>query len=484
MKKTKLISLAAIAFLLIGSFVMFTACPTTSSNGGGGDKYTVTFDGNGNTGGTVPAKLTQSEAGAAVTIPGAGNLVKTGNAFSGWNTQADGKGTAVPAGSYTPTADITLYAQWSPIADDEYVITFVVDPDEAGYFTPATGVGTLESFTAKINTDVTFKLAWDTTYNLISVKAGDADVPVTAGVYSYTQSTTDAVTITATGEIKPVETYDVNINYNGFGGTDQKVNVSTLNKPTEPTNPLESYVYRYGWFDDPTAGNEITFPYTVTEDMTIYARVAFINRADYDVLPNTMQWQTSDYYSLMINYEQNKAQATDGSLMLLFIDPRQVSSGTLFTINPFAGSPKVAMPFSDLTPLPTGITTAASMVSPDVIGTLGAKGSSNDSKTENTPTPNPNRNLITTDNLTHLMVLDLTHQKDWAGWSGFGNGLSVGHEISAITIVCAETWIPKAGTVTNAVLTVTFDGNGNTSGTVPAAITQSTGDAAVTIPGT
>ncbi len=77
--------------------------------------YTVTYVGNGSTGGTVPVDTTTYTQGATVTVLGnSGNLVKTGDTFSGWNTTANGSGTAEAAGqTFTIGAtNVTLYAQW------------------------------------------------------------------------------------------------------------------------------------------------------------------------------------------------------------------------------------------------------------------------------------------------------------------------------------------------------------------------------------
>ena len=50
--------------------------------------YTVTYNGNGNTGGAVPLDGTGYNNGDAVTVLGnTGSLVKTGYTFAGWNTQ-------------------------------------------------------------------------------------------------------------------------------------------------------------------------------------------------------------------------------------------------------------------------------------------------------------------------------------------------------------------------------------------------------------
>lgn len=86
-----------------------------TSGGGGSSTYTVTYNGNGNTGGTVPTDATEYASGASVTVLGnTGNLVKTNHTFSGWNTQPDGNGTDYSAGaSFSIAANTTLYAKWT-----------------------------------------------------------------------------------------------------------------------------------------------------------------------------------------------------------------------------------------------------------------------------------------------------------------------------------------------------------------------------------
>jgi len=75
----------------------------------------VTYNGNGNTGGTVPVDNTAYNNGDTVTVLGnTGSLVKNSDTFAYWNTAADGSGTF-----YGPTAtfsigagNITLFAMW------------------------------------------------------------------------------------------------------------------------------------------------------------------------------------------------------------------------------------------------------------------------------------------------------------------------------------------------------------------------------------
>lgn len=77
--------------------------------------YTVTYDGNGNTGGEPPVDETGYEANAKVTVLGnTGNLEKTYHNFGGWSTEADGSGTGYRAGTtFTIGAsNATLYADW------------------------------------------------------------------------------------------------------------------------------------------------------------------------------------------------------------------------------------------------------------------------------------------------------------------------------------------------------------------------------------
>ena len=80
--------------------------------------YTVTYAGNGSTGGTAPVDGSSPyNYGATVTVLGAGTLVKTGFTFDNWNTQANGLGTDYsPADTFTlGAADVTLYAQWTAL---------------------------------------------------------------------------------------------------------------------------------------------------------------------------------------------------------------------------------------------------------------------------------------------------------------------------------------------------------------------------------
>ena len=74
--------------------------------------FTVSYNGNGSTSGTAPASSTVA-AGSTHTVA-ANTFTKTGAVFQGWNTAANGSGTAYAAGAtFTVNANTTLYAQWA-----------------------------------------------------------------------------------------------------------------------------------------------------------------------------------------------------------------------------------------------------------------------------------------------------------------------------------------------------------------------------------
>lgn len=80
-------------------------------------KCTVTFDANGGTG---AMDVLTADLGTTVTLP-ASTFTRDGYVFAGWNTAADGTGTAiVNGGQLTLGSDATLYAQWKT-ADTKFI---------------------------------------------------------------------------------------------------------------------------------------------------------------------------------------------------------------------------------------------------------------------------------------------------------------------------------------------------------------------------
>jgi uncharacterized repeat protein (TIGR02543 family) len=77
--------------------------------------FNVFYNGNGNTGGTVPADGRDYETGDRVTVLGRGSLVRAGHTFAGWSRE--GVSGAYQAGNTfnMPMANVYLTAIWTPI---------------------------------------------------------------------------------------------------------------------------------------------------------------------------------------------------------------------------------------------------------------------------------------------------------------------------------------------------------------------------------
>lgn len=91
-------------------------------------QWTVTYNANG---GTVDPSSKSVDRGTALTLP---TPTRSGYSFNGWYTASSG-GTSVGAGgaSYTPTKDITIYAQWTVLApgftDESVTNTLYINQD-------------------------------------------------------------------------------------------------------------------------------------------------------------------------------------------------------------------------------------------------------------------------------------------------------------------------------------------------------------------
>lgn len=88
-----------------------TLVPVFGSSGG---NFSITYIGNGNTRGSVPAGGSFS---TSQTIAGPGSLGRRGFEFTGWNTNSNGSGTSFAEAASSGTDNLTLYAQWSQISD-------------------------------------------------------------------------------------------------------------------------------------------------------------------------------------------------------------------------------------------------------------------------------------------------------------------------------------------------------------------------------
>ena len=91
--------------------------------------YSVFYNGNGASGGSVPSTGTYTY-GATYTVAAKGTMAKTGYNFAGWNSSQDGSGVryanasdavASSSATFAGNTNLTLYAQWTP---QTYTITY------------------------------------------------------------------------------------------------------------------------------------------------------------------------------------------------------------------------------------------------------------------------------------------------------------------------------------------------------------------------
>ena len=227
------------------------------------ETYTMTFDANGATSGTVPAAITGKESGDTIDLPdNTGRLVKTGYTFGGWS--AEQNGTAIN-GQYTVTANVTLYAVWTA---NTYTVTLNYNYGETPETVSVTvtfgstfGAGTNWPTTDPVREDGYTFLYWNTQAN------GEGET------YDGDETVTTAAQGLTLYAIWAQNVFDVTFNYNGTDGS-QTIRVQEggsvdLSQVTEPTRTG----YRFeGWFTAADGGTKVEFPITdVTEPVTYYA---------------------------------------------------------------------------------------------------------------------------------------------------------------------------------------------------------------------
>lgn len=108
---------------IMAIFILFFALAVISCSPGNAT-YTVMYNGNTNTGGTVPIDTNTYLPTFTVTVLGNGTLTDTGYTFTCWNTQADGNGTdRAPASTFAiGSSNVVLYAKWTALPT--YTVTY------------------------------------------------------------------------------------------------------------------------------------------------------------------------------------------------------------------------------------------------------------------------------------------------------------------------------------------------------------------------
>ncbi|MBO5612876.1 MAG: InlB B-repeat-containing protein [Prevotella sp.] len=222
--------------------------------------YSVTYQGNGNTGGTAPTDASSPYAKSSTpTVLGAGTLVNTGYTFNGWNTVADGSGTAYAASSTLAamTANVTLYAQWVA-AVTEYTITLNGNDGTGGSASvTATLNETLPSFTAPIRSGYVLKGYY--TADSGGTKVINADGTLVAST-SYANSSSQWIStanLTVYAQWDPI--YTVTFDATTNGGTCATASLTQASYGASiilPAATKEGYTFD-GWFEASSGGEPV-----------------------------------------------------------------------------------------------------------------------------------------------------------------------------------------------------------------------------------
>jgi len=258
---------------------MLGGCCSTSSAPAPvpGGRYTVTYDGNDNTGGSAPAGTISYDNGTSVTILGnSGSFSKRGVAvFAGWNTAEDGTGINYVGGdTFTITQDTILYARW--ISGGSRLIYFPgtggsgTAPSSSGtYYTPFSTADIVDNTGSFTRPDFTFG-GWNTAED----GSGTSYPPGS----EYIMPTFDSVNLYA--QWIPNVTSNVNLTYNVNGGSGADI-VTPYNLNTaapisgKPDSFSNGSLVFYGW-NTAGDGTGTSFPVgstiTMNANKTLYAQ--------------------------------------------------------------------------------------------------------------------------------------------------------------------------------------------------------------------
>ena len=250
------------------------------------NKYTVTFDANGGTA-ADPASMEVTFDAAYGTLA---TTSRKGYTFVGWFTAKDG-GTEVESTTVVATADDhTLYAHWMPNTYN-YEIHYYVQQPDGSYVEDASALDTTKSGT------------FDST---VTVTPDANKYGAHFSVNNTKSKLSGVVTVDTPAEILKLEvyydrdfhtlTYLDSRNGSVIGTTTVRCGVSVA----APKDPTKAGYWFDGWYN--AADNKkVTFPVTLTNNMTVYAGWTMI------VLPSTIakktpKLNTADHFAYVQGY--------------------------------------------------------------------------------------------------------------------------------------------------------------------------------------
>lgn len=242
---------------------------------------TVSYHGNGSSGGALPAAPAAYQPGTTVTVLGNSNsLTRTGHTFSGWNSQADGNGTTYAAADTFSmgNANITLYALWTL---NSYSVSFASNGGSAIASQTTTYNTATPAPAAPVRTGYTFS-GWHTDSSLTI--PFDFSTPITADLTLFAKWTLNSYSVT----------------FASNGGSNVASQTTVYNTAiTAPTAPVRTGHTFGGWYSDSGLTTPFDFATPLSADLTLFARWA-LNRYTVSFASNggsAVASQTADYNS-------------------------------------------------------------------------------------------------------------------------------------------------------------------------------------------
>ena len=222
--------------------------------------HTVTFNSNGGSGSMSPDV---HNVPTALTL---NTFTRTGYSFSGWNTAANGSGTAYADGAIYPfAADITLYAQWTVLPN--HTVTFNSNGGSGSMSPQVANVPTALTLNTFTRAGYSFS-GWNTAAN------GSGTAYADGATYSF------AADITLYAQWTALPNHTVTFNSNGGSGS---MSPQVANVPTALTlNTFTRTGYSFSGWNTAANGSGTAYAdgatYSFAADITLYAQ--------WTVLPN------------------------------------------------------------------------------------------------------------------------------------------------------------------------------------------------------
>jgi len=245
--------------------------------------YRVTYDGNGNTGGSAPIDTRSPYLkDSIVTVLGGGTLTRTNHIFNGWSVTADGTGPSYTEGNtFAITAHTTLYAKWI----DATISTFTVNVESVGIGATGNGnysAGETVEISAGNAVGLMFK-QWTTASP--GVILSNANSVITTFIMPA-----NAVTVTAVFEELPkyTVTYNGNTHTGGTVPIDDKspyYSGSTVTVLDKGTLTKTTHAFN-GWSTGPSGSGKnyvAEDKFTISENTTLYAKWTDLSTPTYTV---------------------------------------------------------------------------------------------------------------------------------------------------------------------------------------------------------